>query len=114
MSKVKYVDESLVWDLVMEYKDQLPRPFCNEIARILDGGRELTPHPHGHWIRYESYIMHTNPYMDNYFKRKIVCSHCNHTIHVPERQFWDNYESAACLVCGCLMDDGKKEIHPYV
>lgn len=114
MREVNYIDESQIRELALKYIDQLPKKFCEELSIILDSGRHFDPQPHGHWIRYEKYVVHPNPYMDNYFMRKSVCSHCNHTIHVPERMLWDNCETTACSVCGCIMDDGKKEIHPYV
>lgn len=111
MSIVKYVDGASISELLDEYRAELPSAFTARLSAILDNGTPLSPQPRGHWIRTERYVVHSNPYMDNYFDRKSICSHCSHVLHVPEKYMWDSVESTACPECGCIMDDGQVEIY---
>lgn len=76
-----------------------------DAIQSIGGLSKLKLRPSGHWIRHTQFHIHPNPYMDNYFKRWIVCSNCNFTRYLPEGLgHFELYESAACPCCGADID----------
>lgn len=76
-----------------------------EAIESLGGVSKLQIQPVGHWIRHIQFCIHPNPYMDNYFKRWVVCSNCNFTRYLPEGLgHFELYESTACPCCCAVMD----------